>query len=102
MTTQPAAVDDADIPPEQCWCCDVVDDPVRMVHLGNHPEVALCVGCGHWASKQAWEIEDYGKSGPLVYLRNRFRAARRGVMHRSWHNNRLLGRPLRWLGRRLP
>lgn len=25
----------------QCWCCGAIDDPARVVPLGNHPEVAL-------------------------------------------------------------
>ena len=39
-------------PPGQCWCCGRVDDPSLMVHLGNHPEVALCRGCARWAADQ--------------------------------------------------
>jgi hypothetical protein len=73
-----------------------------MVHLGNHPEVALCVGCARWAANQAWEIEDTNKTGPLVLARDRLRAARRHVVDKGWRRNRLLGGPLRWLGKRLP
>ena len=86
----------------ECWCCGATDDPSRMVHLGNHPEVALCLRCARWAAKQAWEIEDRGKAGPLVVARDRLRAARRGVVKRDWHHHRLLGGPVRWLGKRLP
>lgn len=73
-----------------------------MVHLGNHPEVALCLSCARWAAKEAWEIEDRARTGPLVLARDRFRAARRHVIHRGWHRHPLLGRPLRWIGKRLP
>jgi hypothetical protein len=73
-----------------------------MVHLGNHPEVALCLRCGRWAAKQAAEIEDRGRSGPLVMVRDRLRHARRRVIGCGLHRNRVLGRPLRWLGRHLP
>ena len=31
-----------DPPQGRCWCCGSIDDPDRMVHLGIHPEVALC------------------------------------------------------------
>jgi hypothetical protein len=93
---------DAAPPPGGCWCCGTIDDPAQMVHLGNHPEVALCRGCARWVAKQAWEIDDRSKNGLLVSARDRFRAARRGVINRGWHRNPVLGRPLRWIGRHLP
>ena len=91
-----------DPPPGQCWCCGSIDDPDRMVHLGNHPEVAMCLPCAHWAAKEAWEIEDRDKTGALVRVRDKFRATRRGVVERGWHNSRWFGGPLRWLGKHLP
>jgi hypothetical protein len=96
------AVEDSDMKASECWCCSIVDDPDRMVHLGNHPEVALCLRCARWASKQAWEIEDRTKTGPLVIARDRFRALRRGVIDRGWQHSPLFGGPLRWIGKRLP
>jgi hypothetical protein len=98
----PTAVDDHELPRSECWCCGTVDDPDRMIHLGNHPEVALCLACGRWAAKQAGEIEDRARTGPLVMARDRLRHARATVIGRGLHRNRILGRPLRWLGRRLP
>ena len=100
--TSRTAVQSEEPGPSECWCCGAVDDPVRMIHLGNHPEVALCVRCGHWAVKQAWAIEDRAKTGPLVMARDRFRALRRKVIDRGWQHNRIIGGPLRWLGKRLP
>ena len=96
------AADAAFVNPSECWCCGTVDDPARMVHLQNHPEVALCVPCARWASQQAWAIEDQGRTGPVVLVRDRLRSARLAVVRRGWHNNRIVGRPLRWLGKRLP
>jgi hypothetical protein len=98
----PTAVEDHEVQRAECWCCGTVCDPAQMIHLGNHPEVALCVRCGNWAAKQAWEIEDRARNGPLVAARNSFRAIRRSVVDRGFHQHRILGRPLRWLGRRLP
>ena len=86
----------------ECWCCGAVDDPYLMVRLGNHPEVALCRACARWAAKRASEIDDRSGSGVLVVVRGRLRAARKGVIRRGWHENGVLGRPLRWLGRYLP
>jgi hypothetical protein len=98
----PTAVEDHEIQRSECWCCGAVDDRTRMVHLGNHPEVALCLACGRGAAKQAAEIEDRARSGPLVLARDRLRHARQRVIQRGLHRNRILGRPLRWLGKRLP
>jgi hypothetical protein len=73
-----------------------------MVHLGNHPEVALCLGCARWAAKEASEIEDRGRTGPLVFARDRLREARRAVVSRGWHRKPIIARPLRWIGRWMP
>lgn len=97
-----AAVEDDGPSASQCWCCGAIEDPARLVHLGNHPEVTLCLGCARWVSKRAWEIEDASKAGPVVRVRDRFRAARRAVVDRGWHHHRVFGGPLRWLGKRLP
>lgn len=97
-----AAAEDADLNPSACWCCGAIDAPDRMVRLGNHPEVALCLGCARWAAKEAWEIEDQDRTDPLVRARDCFRAIRRSVVDRGWHTQRVFGGPLRWIGKRLP
>jgi len=86
----------------ECWCCGMVQPPDRMVHLGNHPEVMLCVRCGRWAANQAWAIEDRDRSGPAVSLRDALRNARRYVVDQGWHHSPVFGGPIRWLGKRLP
>src|SRR4051794_29952293 len=103
MTTVRTSLESGDRPaPGQRWCCGTVDGPSQMVHLGNHPEVALCRGCARWAAKQAWEIDDRSRGGPLVLARDRVRTVRQAVVHRGWHRNRVVGGPLRWIGRHLP
>ncbi|HEY5457031.1 MAG TPA: hypothetical protein VIJ96_16320 [Acidothermaceae bacterium] len=102
MSANRTAVEDAEISPSQCWCCGTVEDPTRLVRLGNHPEVGLCLRCAHSVSKWAWEIEDQAKTGPLVIARDRFRALRRAVIRRGWHKSPLVGGPIRWIGKRLP
>jgi len=102
MSAKLTALENADVQPPQCWCCGAIDDEARLVHLGNHPEVGLCIRCAHSVSKWAWEIEDKTKAGPLVTARNQFRALRREVIRRGWHESSLLGRPIRWVGKRLP
>jgi hypothetical protein len=86
----------------ECWCCGVVDSPDRMVHLGNHPEVTLCVRCGRWAAQQARAIEDRGRTGAAVSLRDGLRRARRFVIDQGWQHSRVFGGPIRWIGKRLP
>jgi hypothetical protein len=88
--------------PSQCWCCGSTEDPTRLVHLGNHPEVTLCTACARWASKEAAEIEDMTRTGFAVKVRDGLRHARRKVVEKGWHESRLIGRPVRWLGRYFP
>jgi hypothetical protein len=102
MSTTRTAVEDAQPARSECWCCGAIDDPTRLVHLGNHPEVALCIRCAHSVSKWAWEIEDQSKSGPFVMARDRFRAVRRNVISHGWHRTPFVGGPIRWIGKRLP
>ncbi len=92
MSTETVA-DPIDLPGDGsiwCWCCDTVAAPDRMVHLGNHPEVYLCLRCAHFVHKQAWEIEDEDKRGQAVLARERFRGLCARVVHRGWHQNRFI------------
>lgn len=86
----------------QCWCCGTTDPSERMIQLGDHPEVHLCVGCAHVVHLRAWEIEDGGRGGPSAFARDVVRHVRSEVVRRGWHRNRVLGGALRRLGRRLP
>ena len=87
---------------DRCWCCGSSAAADTMVHLGNHPEVALCRGCARWAAKQAWQLDDRAKTGPLVAVRNALRSARRIVVEHGWHRSRFVGALLRWIGKQLP
>lgn len=104
MSAEPniTAIDVNDGENVQCWCCDTTDAPDRMVQLGNHPEVHLCVECAHYVHQQAWQIEDEGKRGPAALVRDRLRNLRAEVIRREWHQNTLIGGRLRWLGKYLP
>lgn len=96
------AIDQASEGQAQCWCCGCSDEPDRMVHLGDHPEVHLCVRCAHFVHQRAWQLEDEGKRGPAPYARDQLRNLRAEVMRRGWHRNRVIGGKLRWLGKYLP
>jgi hypothetical protein len=101
MTAQPA-VQDETAGRAECWCCGTIEDPSQLVHLGNHPEVSVCTRCAHSISKWAWEIEDQSRTGLVVWVRDRFRRLRKMVVQRGWHRSRLIGRPLRWIGKHTP
>jgi hypothetical protein len=96
------AVDQAGEPEPECWCCGQHQPADRMVHLGHHPEVTICIRCAYSIKTWAWEMEDRDRHGLPARARNRFRDLRGAVMQGGWQHSRLIGRPLRWLGRRLP
>jgi hypothetical protein len=97
------AVEDEQAPvPSQCWCCGMIRDPATLVHLGRHPEVTVCTGCAHSLSRSAWEIEDQARTGLAVRVRDRLRRLRANVVRRGWHQNKIIGRPLQWIGRFTP
>jgi hypothetical protein len=86
----------------ECWCCGQQQGPDLAVHLGNHPEVWVCLRCAHFLHRQARATEDALLSTPFARLRDRLRSARGWVMRRHWHQKPVIGPALRWLGRRLP
>jgi hypothetical protein len=102
MTVHTAIEDKRPPGPSQCWCCGMIDDPARLVHLGNHPEVVVCIRCAHSLNKRAWEIEDHARTGLAVRARDSFRRLRKSVVRHGWHNNKVIGRGMRWIGRFTP
>ena len=101
MTTGDAAAE----PPSEnspCWCCGDPAESGHLVHLGAHPEVGVCPRCAHSLSKWAWELEDRSRTGVSVAARDLLRRVRKAVVAHGWHHSRLIGRPLRALGRHLP
>ena len=74
----------------------------QSVHLGNHPEVAPCLGCARFVANRAREIEDRERTGPAVRARDLMRRARRTVVEHGWHDKPIVGPVLRWLGRHTP
>lgn len=100
MTSQRAATGPTDL--VECWCCGQRQSERSVVHLGNHPEVSVCLRCAHFLHQQARSREDELATSIASWLRDGLRSARREVMQRGWHQSPVVGRPLRWLGRRLP
>ena len=85
-----------------CWCCGQRRAPASVVHLGDHPEVAVCLRCAHFLHKQARGREDALRSSPAARVRDVLRAARWQVVRRGWHRTPGIGRLLRRLGRHTP
>ena len=88
--------------PAVCWCCGQATPADRLVHLGTHPEVAVCTRCAHALSKWAWELDDRDKASLAARARDAIRAVRKNVVRRGWHQHRLVGQYLRWLGKYTP
>ena len=86
----------------ECWCCGSHQRADDLVHLGNHPEVGVCLGCAHYLHQQARSREDAAHPSPAARARDGLRAARSLVIARRWHEKPLIGPLLHWLGRRLP
>jgi|SRR5664279_1025713 len=94
------AADGSDL--AECWCCGQRQQPEMTVHLGNHPEVLVCLRCAHFLHQQAEAREDALHPSPTAWVRDRLRSARTVVMHHRWHQKPMIGPALRWLGRHLP
>jgi hypothetical protein len=101
MVTE-TAVEDEQPHPSYCWCCGADQPPAKLVHLGVHPEVTVCLRCARSLSKWAGEVEDRSRRGLVVVARDGFRRLRKLVVRHGWHNNRIVGRGLRWIGRFTP
>ena len=100
--TSETAVQDENSRQSECWCCGQRALSGQMVHLGNHPEVALSLRCARFVAHQAGEIEDRQRVGPAVLAREVVRRVRSGVVEHGWHDKPIVGPGLRWLGRHLP
>ena len=103
MTTPEPAVapDAAEDEMVRCWCCGQLRPADRVIHLGSHPEVAVCLACAHFLHEQARGREDQLHPSLAGRGRDLLRAGRQEVMRRGWHQASGLGRVLRWAGRRL-
>jgi hypothetical protein len=102
MTDARMAAGETGGPTTDCWCCGDTRSVDEVVHLGNHPEVAVCTRCAHSLHTWAWELDDRTKTGLAVRGREAFRRLRRRAMEKGLHRNRFIGKPLRWLSKHLP
>lgn len=102
MSAMTAAGTDVGEQTGECWCCGNEHAESGLLHLGSHPEVTVCLGCGEYLAQRARERRD-GMS-PSIAGRGRdlLRSGRRFVVHHGWHERPVVGPVLRRLGRHLP
>ena len=82
-----------------CWCCGRITSQGALVHLGNHPEVGVCINCVRFLGRRA---RDYQASQMRTRLRGAAESIRGQVMSRGWHERRVIGPVLLWINRHAP
>lgn len=97
-----AATERATVPSSECWCCGSTYPEAELVHLGNHPEVAVCVGCSQWLRRRAVRRHDNRRWSPGARARSAVDGVRAAVIQRGWHERGVLGKLLRRIDRFLP
>lgn len=90
------------VAPTECWCCGSGYAETELVRLGNHPEVAICMGCAQWVRRRARRRRDGNRKSPAARARRLIDSARDAVIRRGWHDRGLLGTLLRRIDRHLP
>lgn len=82
----------------RCWCCGQPRSEDTLVHLGNHPEVGICISCVHFLRRRAMD-----RQATVVRqtLRGAAESVRGQVMARGWHQRPVIGPALQWLDRHL-
>lgn len=83
----------------RCWCCGRISSEDVLVHLGDHPEVGICISCVHFLRRRA---RDYQARAMRKRLRGAAESVRGEVMARRWHQRPVIGPALRWLNRHVP
>src|SRR3981189_1801976 len=86
----------------RCWCCGTPHSDEDLVHLGEHPEVGVCLGCARWLQRRAVERYDEQHPSMAARLRAGIRTARTAVIRKGWHQRGVLGAVLRRIDRHLP
>jgi hypothetical protein len=82
-----------------CWCCGQQKSEDTLVHLGQHPEVGICISCVQFLRRRA---KDKQATAMRQTLRGAAESVRRHVIKRGWHQHPVIGPALQWLNRHLP
>jgi MerR family transcriptional regulator, Zn(II)-responsive regulator of zntA len=97
-SSSPALDTGSEVTPH-CWCCGRTYLDNDLVHLGEHPEVAVCAGCARYLNRRAHKANASVTSRPLYVTAEKIRDA---VMARGWHEHPKIGPSLKWLDRHMP
>lgn len=97
-----AATEHETVSPTECWCCGSTYPETDLVHLGNHPEVAVCLGCSQWLRRRAVRRHGDRHRSPAARARVVIDGIRSAVIQRGWHERGVLGKLLRRIDRYLP
>jgi hypothetical protein len=68
----------------RCWCCGQERPADHVVHLGSHPEVAVCLACAHFLYRRARAREDQLHPSLPGRARDVLRSWRERVIRRGW------------------
>jgi NMD protein affecting ribosome stability and mRNA decay len=98
QSASPAFDSGSEVTP-RCWCCGDAYPETHLVHLGEHPEVAVCAGCAHYLNRRARRTRGSVTSRRLYLTAEKIRDV---VIARGWHDHPKIGPSLEWLDRRLP
>src|SRR2546430_13609473 len=66
----------------RCWCCGQPRPEDALVHLGNHPEVGICVSCVHFLRRRARDRQ-------ATVVRQTLRGAAESVRRSEEHTSEL-------------
>jgi hypothetical protein len=93
------ALDPASKTSPHCWCCGDTYPDRDLVHLGEHPEVAVCAGCARYLNRRSRAANATVTSRPLYISAEKIRNT---IMARGWHEHPKIGPGLKWLDRHVP
>ena len=101
MTQHKITTSSSGTAPTNCWCCGKTFSEDRLVRLGLHPEVGLCLQCTIWLKRRAItrHHEQHAISRQLLRAIDTIRNT---VIQQNWHNHRWFGPLLRQINRYLP
>ncbi|MGH3823192.1 MAG: hypothetical protein ACRDRA_10220 [Pseudonocardiaceae bacterium] len=85
-----------------CWCCGKIFGEDKLVRLGEHPEVGVCLQCATWLKRRAIAHHHKQHPSPSGRLLSAIDTVRNKVIKRGWHDHPRLGPLLRGINRYLP
>jgi hypothetical protein len=103
VSQQRVTVDEAE-PEPTCWCCGRRYPEDRLVRLGTHPEVGVCLQCAKFLHRRALEQNDVVRGSHGLAARGRavVQTSRDFVIRHGWQHGRFSGPVLRRIDKFLP